>query len=150
MNRSGSSSINRASTSSVASNQDSPMLLSPRTIWSSSSSPRKSSRKSLMKGQLFQLKPPLSVSPFALAARRGRTVSLGGSESHSSIALKAGPDIFETATMNARARNAQKVNDAMVYLGGSQIYTCGQCRTHLTSHDDIISKSFHGRHGKST
>ena len=36
----------------------------------------------------------------------------------------------------------------MVYLDGPQIYTCGQCRTHLTSHDDIISKSFHGRHGK--
>ena len=39
-------------------------------------------------------------------------------------------------------------NDAMVYLDGPQVYTCGNCRTHLTSHDDIISKSFHGRHGK--
>jgi len=37
--------------------------------------------------------------------------------------------------------------DAMIYLDGPQIYTCGHCRTHLTSHDDIISKSFHGRHG---
>jgi Yippee zinc-binding/DNA-binding /Mis18, centromere assembly len=35
----------------------------------------------------------------------------------------------------------------MVYLDGPQIYTCAQCRTHLTSHDEIISKSFHGRHG---
>jgi hypothetical protein len=48
----------------------------------------------------------------------------------------------------ARARLAQKMNDSMVYLDGPQIYTCAQCRTHLTSHDDIISKSFHGRHGK--
>lgn len=48
----------------------------------------------------------------------------------------------------ARARSAQRINDSMVYLDGPQIYTCGQCRTHLTSHDDIISKSFHGRHGK--
>lgn len=39
-------------------------------------------------------------------------------------------------------------NDAMVYLDGPQVYTCGNCRTHLTSHDDIISKSFHGRRGK--
>lgn len=38
--------------------------------------------------------------------------------------------------------------DAMIYLDGPQIYTCGHCRTHLTSHDDIISKSFHGRHGR--
>lgn len=39
-------------------------------------------------------------------------------------------------------------NDAMVYLDGPQIYSCVQCRTHLTSHDDVISKSFHGRHGR--
>lgn len=44
-------------------------------------------------------------------------------------------------------RNARKENDAMVYLDGPRIYTCGECRTHLTSHDEIISKSFHGRHG---
>lgn len=48
----------------------------------------------------------------------------------------------------ARARSAQKMNDSMVYLDGPQIYTCAHCRTHLTSHDDIISKSFHGRHGR--
>ena len=48
----------------------------------------------------------------------------------------------------AQSRSARKLNDSMVYLDGPQIYTCAQCRTHLTSHDDIISKSFHGRHGK--
>eukprot|EP00546_Thalassionema_frauenfeldii_P003301 CAMPEP_0178932742 /NCGR_PEP_ID=MMETSP0786-20121207/22819_1 /TAXON_ID=186022 /ORGANISM="Thalassionema frauenfeldii, Strain CCMP 1798" /LENGTH=270 /DNA_ID=CAMNT_0020610133 /DNA_START=497 /DNA_END=1306 /DNA_ORIENTATION=- len=48
----------------------------------------------------------------------------------------------------SRARSAQRINDSMVYLDGPQIYTCAQCRTHLTSHDDIISKSFHGRHGR--
>jgi len=52
------------------------------------------------------------------------------------------------AIAKAKARTAQQVNDAMVYLDGPQVYTCGQCRTHLTSHDDIISKSFHGRHGR--
>jgi len=52
------------------------------------------------------------------------------------------------ALAKAKAKNAQKENDSMVYLDGPQVYTCGQCRTHLTSHDDIISKSFHGRHGR--
>lgn len=47
----------------------------------------------------------------------------------------------------ALSKKAQLENDAMVYLDGPQVYTCGQCRTHLTSHDDIISKSFHGRKG---
>lgn len=45
------------------------------------------------------------------------------------------------------SKSARKENDAMVYLDGPRIYTCGECRTHLTSHDEIISKSFHGRHG---
>lgn len=48
----------------------------------------------------------------------------------------------------AQSRSARKLNDSLVYLDGPQIYTCAQCRTHLTSHDEIISKSFHGRHGK--
>jgi len=55
---------------------------------------------------------------------------------------------YSTARAKARAKCAQKVNDSMVYLDGPQVYTCAQCRTHLTSHDDIISKSFHGRHGR--
>jgi Yippee zinc-binding/DNA-binding /Mis18, centromere assembly len=46
------------------------------------------------------------------------------------------------------ASNALAVNDAMVYLDGPRVYACQNCRTHLTSHDDIISKSFHGRHGR--
>lgn len=48
----------------------------------------------------------------------------------------------------AQSRWARKLNDSLVYLDGPQIYTCAQCRTHLTSHDEIISKSFHGRHGR--
>lgn len=43
---------------------------------------------------------------------------------------------------------ARKENDSMIYIDGPQVYTCSECRTHLTSHDDIISKSFHGRHGE--
>jgi hypothetical protein len=34
------------------------------------------------------------------------------------------------------------------YLEGSRIYSCSTCRTHLSLQDDIISKNFHGRHGK--
>jgi hypothetical protein len=48
----------------------------------------------------------------------------------------------------AKSKDALRVNDSMVYLDGPQVYTCAQCRTHMTSHDDIISKSFHGRHGR--
>jgi Yippee zinc-binding/DNA-binding /Mis18, centromere assembly len=48
----------------------------------------------------------------------------------------------------AKCKDALRVNDSMVYLDGPQVYTCAQCRTHITSHDDIISKSFHGRHGR--
>lgn len=63
---------------------------------------------------------------------------------HNSISEKTN----ETAICNARAQSARKENDSMVYLDGPRIYTCGECRTHLTSHDEIISKSFHGRHGR--
>eukprot|EP00543_Licmophora_paradoxa_P008716 CAMPEP_0202451224 /NCGR_PEP_ID=MMETSP1360-20130828/9694_1 /ASSEMBLY_ACC=CAM_ASM_000848 /TAXON_ID=515479 /ORGANISM="Licmophora paradoxa, Strain CCMP2313" /LENGTH=320 /DNA_ID=CAMNT_0049069735 /DNA_START=1019 /DNA_END=1981 /DNA_ORIENTATION=+ len=52
------------------------------------------------------------------------------------------------AIHKVRARHAQRINDSMVYLDGPQVYSCSHCRTHLTSHDDIISKSFHGRHGR--
>lgn len=46
--------------------------------------------------------------------------------------------------------SAHKTNPRsnLVYLDGPQVYACAQCRTHLTSHDDIISKSFYGRHGR--
>ena len=43
---------------------------------------------------------------------------------------------------------ARKENDSMVYLDGPRIYTCGECRTHLMSHDEVISKSYHGRHAE--
>ena len=56
--------------------------------------------------------------------------------------------LLQDTLSKAKARDAQRVNDSMVYLDGPQVYTCAQCRTHLTSHDDIISKSFHGRRGR--
>mmetsp|Transcript_1451 Transcript_1451/g.3182 ORF Transcript_1451/g.3182 Transcript_1451/m.3182 type:complete len:507 (+) Transcript_1451:306-1826(+) len=56
--------------------------------------------------------------------------------------------LISEAAARAQTKSALKVNDAMIYLDGPQVYTCQQCRTHLTSHDDIISKSFHGRNGR--
>lgn len=52
------------------------------------------------------------------------------------------------AIAKAQSHSARRLNDSLVYLDGPQVYTCAQCRTHLTTHDEIISKSFHGRHGK--
>ena len=57
-------------------------------------------------------------------------------------------DEIEKVLCRELSKTARKENDAMVYLDGPRIYTCGECRTHLTSHDEIISKSFHGRHGE--
>jgi len=71
---------------------------------------------------------------------------LGTSSKKADIKLE--DKLQKDITNRALCKKAQMENDAMVYLDGPQIYTCGQCRTHLTSHDDIISKSFHGRHGR--
>lgn len=55
---------------------------------------------------------------------------------------------MSTAAAREKAEAALRINNSMVYLDGPYVYSCQQCRTHLTSHDDIISKSFHGRHGR--
>lgn len=70
-------------------------------------------------------------------------MSLGRRSSH-----KTSRRSLMDSAAKAQSRSARKLNDAMVYLDGPQVYTCARCRTHLTSHDEIISKSFHGRHGK--
>jgi len=35
-----------------------------------------------------------------------------------------------------------------IYLNSSKIYGCSNCKTHLSNHDDIISRNFRGQHGK--
>jgi Fe-S-cluster-containing dehydrogenase component len=35
-----------------------------------------------------------------------------------------------------------------VYLNSSRIFGCKNCKTHLSNHDDIVSKNFRGQHGK--
>ena len=101
-------------------------------------------------------RPPSSPRLVAAGMNRRRRSHSGGANEMSSprspasltrsSSRKSQSDAF-TALAKARSRDAQKANDAMVYLDGPQVYTCAQCRTHLTSHDEIISKSFHGRHG---
>jgi len=34
------------------------------------------------------------------------------------------------------------------YLEGSHLYACVRCGCHLSRKDDVVSKAFHGRHGK--
>mmetsp|Transcript_10103 Transcript_10103/g.30864 ORF Transcript_10103/g.30864 Transcript_10103/m.30864 type:complete len:122 (+) Transcript_10103:152-517(+) len=34
------------------------------------------------------------------------------------------------------------------YLSGNRVYACTTCGCHLANNEDIISKQFHGRHGK--
>jgi hypothetical protein len=110
-------------TNSASADQDSSLLLHP----SSPQSPKSTRRRRSHSGDQNMSSPRSSIS-----SRSGRKVLTDAS----------------TALAKALSRTAQKTNDAMVYLDGPQLYTCAQCRTHLTSHDEIISKSFHGRHGK--
>ena len=95
-----------------------------------------------------EVRPPLSPGVTALRRRRSHT----GHQAPSSASMKTARKSLSHSTSRARekaqARLARKINDAMVYLDGPQVYTCGQCRTHFTSHDEIVSKSFHGRHGE--
>lgn len=159
----------RSGATAASVNQDSATYQLPRTGFASPLTHRHSiallsSQRSLVREQLpsrsltkspAELMPPLTVT---YGGRRGRTNSLTGPCDHAprGFGLCPSGSITEGKAMSttsaslakARARSAQKENDAMVYLDGQQVYTCAQCRTHLTSHDDIISKSFHGRHGE--
>lgn len=85
------------------------------------------------------------------ASRRsqvGESLSVSGVEGVEGIGSYNSGTRFLFEGAEAQSTSAQRLNDSMVYLDGPQVYTCAQCRTHLTSHDEIISKSFHGRHGK--
>ena len=56
--------------------------------------------------------------------------------------------LLSSSAARAKSQSARRLNDSLVYLDGPGIYCCGECGTHLTSRDDIISKSFHGHHGR--
>lgn len=110
----------------------------------SSSSPRGTIR-------MASSPPPLPLfsdgASSASSSLRSKTSATSG---HSKL-QRSSPSFASTSRHEATlalSKKAQLENDSMVYLDGPQVYTCGQCRTHLTSHDDIISKSFHGRKGE--
>lgn len=161
----------RTGASSAPVNHDSVSYRPPRTALSPPMTQRHSlasgsslKQGSLLTGQLsthsVSSRPHMLVSPLHIGnfgvSRRGRSSSFAGHEIAGGYKLSpsgtpTGKKVMSVASASlakARARNAQKENDAMVYLDGQQVYTCAQCRTHLTSHDDIISKSFHGRNGR--
>lgn len=161
----------RTGASSAPVNHDSVSYRPPRTALSPPMTQRHSlasgsslKQGSLLTGQLsthsVSSRPHMLVSPLHIGnfgvSRRGRSSSFAGHEIAGGYKLSpsgtpTGKKVMSVASASlakARARNAQKENDAMVYLDGQQVYTCAQCRTHLTSHDDIISKSFHGRNGE--
>ena len=49
----------------------------------------------------------------------------------------------------SRAMSRTTLSDkSFVYLEGPNLYCCNECGTHLSTHDDIVSKSFNGRHGR--
>ena len=93
-----------------------------------------------------------------LSSKSGSSINHTTSEASSNTSCRAKRNINNSIRRKqqlaqdihnrALSKKALQENDALVYLDGPQVYTCGNCRTHLTSHDDIISKSFHGRHGK--
>ncbi|GMH64689.1 hypothetical protein TrST_g10108 [Triparma strigata] len=57
-------------------------------------------------------------------------------------------DIDITVESVSKQGGDDENRETTVHLQGPKIYSCGSCRTHLTSSDDIISKSFHGRNGR--
>ena len=121
-----------------------------------------STHQSPLLGHRSRQPPRMSTLPFSISSDDNTAISNSSSgsscedgSSNSSIDVSSKKRRTTTiegklqndVTHRALCKKAQMENDAMVYLDGPQIYTCGECRTHLTSHDDIISKSFHGRHG---
>ena len=117
---------------------------SPFRTSSSSSSPRGTIR-------MTSSPPPLPLFSDGASSGSGSLRSKTSATSGHSKMQRSSPSFASTNRHEANlalSKKAQLENDSMVYLDGPQVYTCGQCRTHLTSHDDIISKSFHGRKGE--
>lgn len=82
------------------------------------------------------------------STRTRRRRSHSGEKAVKSKGFSPNPSKCAFASDQTQSTCAQQLNDSMIYLDGPQIYTCAKCRTHLTSHDEIVSKSFHGRHGR--
>lgn len=49
--------------------------------------------------------------------------------------------------ISSRRRTA-KIRSGPTILRGDKIYRCASCKTHLCTHDEIISRNLRGQHGK--
>lgn len=100
--------------------------------------------------KVASMNPRSPSPPFYLSTRISLlTHTTVDSSLRSSMSLKPPTGRLQISPEHrAKSRKAQKLNDSIVYLGGPRVFACAKCRTHLTSQDDIISKSFHGRHGR--
>lgn len=107
---------------------------------SSSSSSRRNKQKGFLKGR--------SISPSLFTKKKSSSSSSVDKLVTDGNNKRSSSKYDETISAESPGKLARKENDGMVYLDGPRIYTCGKCRTHLTSYDEIISKSFHGRHGR--
>ncbi|MCJ1377910.1 hypothetical protein MMC17_001006 [Xylographa soralifera] len=64
-----------------------------------------------------------------------------------------GLPLFATSTWQRASCAALDPSDEMglaynVYLNADRIFGCKSCKTHLATHDAIISRNFRGQHGK--
>ena len=84
-----------------------------------------------------------AVTP-AEAGRQAVRAPSGGSTGVASVrATVAGGDAAPESRAPGSARSV-----CQSYLSDGKIYSCCHCRAHLASHDEIISKSFQGHHGR--
>lgn len=51
-------------------------------------------------------------------------------------------------THRTLATEEMEASNSLVRLQHSRVYSCTCCQTHVATHDQLISKSFQGRHGR--
>ncbi|KAH9570971.1 hypothetical protein CY35_02G068700 [Sphagnum magellanicum] len=56
--------------------------------------------------------------------------------------------VFLYESCGPRSRRGMGEVDGLVHHAGPRIYSCCNCRCHVSDHDDIISKCFQGRNGR--
>jgi len=96
---------------------------------------------------------PLAAPPAPAAGRAGGgEATLGGAGGAAGNAAGAGVAAAAAAgpplPPPRRAGGPPARSVCQSYLSGGKIYSCCHCRAHLASHDEIISKSFQGHHGR--
>lgn len=55
---------------------------------------------------------------------------------------------FDDESMAPKRKAQRIIPPEREYIASLRVYSCNHCRTHLTCHEDLISKCFHGRHGR--